>query len=162
MEVVVVLGIISLLAAIMTPIVLDYLEDAKRGKAQAECNGIYAALMKYNKDNNKWPGTKEETMYLYSAGTKPTDASAITVGGYTDSAGAGLAFADVSIELYPDYMESDPTDAWGNAYVVLVNGLLDRSSADRALILSAGPDGELNTDKTDTKPQGDDIGRRIK
>lgn len=46
-------------------------------------------------------------------------------------------------------------DPWGRAYVINVNGFF--SSGERVLVLSAGPNGQINTPLTATVASGDDI-----
>jgi hypothetical protein len=46
-------------------------------------------------------------------------------------------------------------DPWGQAYVVNVNGFF--SDAEHALIVCAGPNGQINTSPTATIASGDDI-----
>ena len=63
------------------------------------------------------------------------------------------------------YLDSISADPWGNAFVVNINEL-ERSSANIGFVISAGPDGALDTDKTQAKTGAftvgdDDIAFRI-
>lgn len=55
MEIVVVLGVVALLAAILTPMLLTYLEDAKRSKAEGDAQRIAAAIVQLAKDVDHFP-----------------------------------------------------------------------------------------------------------
>lgn len=55
MEVIVVVGIIGLLAAILAPQVAKYMKDAKIAKARADVNTIGSAIGDFYKDTGKWP-----------------------------------------------------------------------------------------------------------
>ncbi|MBI3076023.1 MAG: prepilin-type N-terminal cleavage/methylation domain-containing protein [Deltaproteobacteria bacterium] len=59
-EVVVVLAIVALLAAILTPLLIKYLDDAKIGRAKNEALVIGTAILNFNKDTGVWP--------IYAAG----------------------------------------------------------------------------------------------
>jgi general secretion pathway protein G len=69
MEIVVVLAVIGLLAAILTPMVLTYLEDAKRSKAEGDAQQIGAAIAKLTKDVDHFPA--------YTNGTQTAGAATI-------------------------------------------------------------------------------------
>ena len=78
LEIIVVLAVIGLLAAALMPMVLGYLEDAKKSKAEGEVRVIAAALAKLTKDLRHFPaytGTKNsgkaDIELLCSAGSLP-------------------------------------------------------------------------------------------
>lgn len=54
------------------------------------------------------------------------------------------------------YLDDLPPDPWGRAFVVTVAGFPD--ARQRVWILSAGPNGRLETTSRDHAPHGDDIG----
>ncbi|MFH2002694.1 MAG: type II secretion system protein GspG, partial [Planctomycetota bacterium] len=53
------------------------------------------------------------------------------------------------------YLDNIGADPWGNAYIINVQGFF--KPEERALIISAGPDGMLSTPPTALSPQGDDL-----
>lgn len=55
MEIIVVVAIIGLLAAILAPQVAKYMKDAKISKARADVNTIAASIGDFYKDTGKWP-----------------------------------------------------------------------------------------------------------
>ncbi len=50
-------------------------------------------------------------------------------------------------------------DPWGNAYLVL---RFDPSSPEDLWVLSAGPDGQVQTTRNSRQPKGDDVGLRVR
>lgn len=56
-EVVVIIAVIAILAAILTPLAIKYIGDAKVNRAQAETKSIAATVMKLYSDTGKWPFT---------------------------------------------------------------------------------------------------------
>ena len=54
-EVIVVVAIIALLAAILSPMIAKYISDAKISKARADVNTIAAAIGDFYKDTGRWP-----------------------------------------------------------------------------------------------------------
>ncbi|MBI3079276.1 MAG: hypothetical protein HYY85_20180 [Deltaproteobacteria bacterium] len=49
------LAIVALLAAILTPLLLKYLDDAKIGRAKNEVLVLSGAILSFNKDTGLWP-----------------------------------------------------------------------------------------------------------
>ena len=56
-EIVVIIAVIAILAAVLTPLVIKYIGDAKVNRAQAETKSIAATVMKLYSDTGKWPFT---------------------------------------------------------------------------------------------------------
>lgn len=85
LEIIVVLAVVGLLAAALMPMVLGYLEDAKKSKAEGEVRVIAAALANLTKDLRHFPaytGTtntgKADLELLCSAGSLPDLAPGVT------------------------------------------------------------------------------------
>src|SRR5712692_2831079 len=55
MEMVVVLAVIAILAAILTPIVTSYVERAKLDRSTNDVKNIAAAIVQFNTDTRVWP-----------------------------------------------------------------------------------------------------------
>src|SRR5437667_322244 len=55
MEMVVVLAIIAILAAILTPVVTSYLDRAKLDRSTSDVKKITAAIIQFNTDTRMWP-----------------------------------------------------------------------------------------------------------
>lgn len=76
LEIIVVLAVIGALAAILSPVVFRYIDDANRARAAAETRTIAAAIQQMYKDTGRWP--------FYAVGTgqiayvSGTDASVLS------------------------------------------------------------------------------------
>ena len=102
---------------------------------------------------------------MYGAGTQP--ASLVAMG---FDASVLIRFKDVLMrddeECYDENMYKGPylpgveADPWGNQYVLGANNF--NTVSDPVYVLSAGPNGTLETPINSTALGGDDIGLRIK
>lgn len=99
-EIMVVVIIIGILAAIVAPNVIGRVDDAQITKARAEISNIGSALKFYRLDNFTYPSTEQGLQALV---TKPNDPSLKNwkPGGY---------------------LERLPDDPWGNPYQYLYPG----------------------------------------
>ncbi|MGI9264515.1 MAG: type II secretion system major pseudopilin GspG [Gammaproteobacteria bacterium] len=99
-EIMVVVIIIGILAAIVAPNVISRVDDAQITKAKADISGIENAMKFYRLDNFAYPSTEQGIEALV---TKPNDPTVRNwkTGGYLD----GM-----------------PKDPWGNPYVYLNPG----------------------------------------
>jgi len=166
-EMAVVLAIIAVLAAILTPMVTNYLDQARVSRAMADTKTICDSINLFKRDLGYYPlfsslanakaalGTT--TKYLTSTGTQPTVGNA----GWTSIVAASPQ--DIVTQLNTTWSDANPndknpgkvsyrgpyigaldTDPWGNRYVV---ANLSSTTA-RAFVVSAGPNGALDTDPT--------------
>jgi general secretion pathway protein G len=113
-ELMVVLVIIGVLAALIVPNVLDRADDARVTAAKTDINNIVQALKLYKLDNQRFPTTEQGLQALVSkpsVGVIPTN--------------------------WKSYLEKLPNDPWGNAYQYLSPGV--KGDID---ILSFGADGQ--------------------
>ena len=178
-EIIVILAVISILVAILTPTVLKFIDDAQRSSAENSVQVINAALNDLIKDTGQFPGSKTSKTFLCSPGEFATDPT----GSWASGAGVcsdlfnHLIINDPDESGTPDqvtdyrstgkrrhrgpYLSSIDEDPFGNVFQVNVSTL---KGGDRnpTWVISAGPDGEFQTDATDNKLSGDDIGIRIK
>lgn len=189
-EVIVILAVIAILAAVLTPMIIGYITDAKMRRAEADVRTIGAAIQAFNKDLREWPiwasGTqtgRTDTQYdvLYSeAGDQITQVSTGTLTDWTttdaDTLDDQLVTNDPSYSTtgkrkwMGPYLENISEDPWGNKYYVTVEYLqpnyLSPGSQKAVFALSAGPDEEIDTDfeqaVTGFSVGGDDIAYRIK
>lgn len=115
-ELMVVLVILGVLAAIIAPKIMDRPDEARIVAAKQDISSLVQALKLYRLDNIRYPTTEQGLQALV---TKPT------------------------IEPIPNnwksggYLERLPKDPWGNAYMFLNpgrNGEID--------VYSLGPDGQ--------------------
>ena len=119
-EVMVVVVILSILAAIVVPKIMDRPEQARVTKARSDIRAMEAALNLYRLDNMVYPTTDQGLEALVTAPTDAPEPKNWKQGGYLDRL---------------------PADPWGNAYLYLnpgSNGAID--------IYSSGPDMQGQTD----------------
>lgn len=161
-EMIVVVAIIAALAAILVPIVSSELADTEQVKALADCQRIAAAITQYIKDTRLFPtgplGNNSVTM-LFGGGSAPTGTNAFNTGTTAALTGYLLNGTTNGGSLWKGpYMQAVNPDPWGHYYVINVKGYY---STQYVWVLSAGPNGAVNTGLTDTTLQSDDIGIMI-
>src|SRR5450830_284593 len=113
-ELMVVLLIIGVLAALIVPNVLDRADDARVTAAKTDVNNLMQALKLYKLDNQRYPTTEQGLQALL---TKPTSGP-----------------APINWKQYLDLLPNDP---WGHAYVYLSPGI--KGEVD---VMSFGADGQ--------------------
>jgi general secretion pathway protein G len=117
-ELMVVLVIIGVLAALIVPNVLDRADDARGTAARTDVNNLMQALKLYRLDNQRYPTTEQGLQALVA---KP---------------GAGPVPPN-----WKPYLEKLPNDPWGRPYQYLnpgVKGEID--------VMSLGADGQPGGD----------------
>ena len=115
-ELMVVLVIIGVLAALIVPNVLDRTDDARATAARTDVHNIMQALKLYKLDNRRYPTTEQGLAALVQ---RPTQAPLPT----NWSAGG--------------YLEKLPNDPWGQPYQYLNPGLHGEID-----VMSFGADGQ--------------------
>jgi general secretion pathway protein G len=113
-ELMVVILILAILAALIMPRVIGRQDDAKRAKAASDIHSLSNALQAFRLDTDRYPSTEEGLQALRSAP------------------------ADVNNWKGPYLQKSVPTDPWGNEYIYEFPG---PGGEDSFLILSYGSDG---------------------
>ncbi len=116
-EVMVVVVILSILAAIVVPRIMDRPDEARITKARQDIRALESALNLYKLDNYDYPTTEQGLESLVEAPTTPPEPRNWKPGGYVDRL---------------------PKDPWGNDYQYLSpgqNGAID--------LYSLGADGEI-------------------
>ena len=117
-ELMVVLLIIGVLAALIVPNVLDRADDARATAAKTDVNNLMQALKLYKLDNQRYPTSEQG---LQSLLTKP-------------------ASAPVPAN-WKTYLDKLPNDPWGRAYLYLNPGI--KGEID---VMSFGADGQAGGD----------------
>ncbi|MFA7621596.1 MAG: type II secretion system major pseudopilin GspG [Aminobacteriaceae bacterium] len=115
-EVLVVVVILGLLAALVAPKIVGQGEEAKRTAASVQIREIEQALEMYRLDSSMYPTTAQGLEALVSKPTTPPEPRRYREGGY---------------------IRKLPVDPWGSHYVYRMPG--DHSEFD---LFSKGPDGE--------------------
>jgi len=174
-EIIVILAVISILVAILTPTVLKYIDEARGDRAGADVKNINAMINDLIKDTGKYPGDKLEsgnTFLCSSTGTVGqagwgTTATCESLDNHlvTNSPGTTATSDD-----YPSsgkfrwkgpYITNLSEDPWGNGYQINASTLVGGNTS-VTWVISAGPDGTFQTSVTATSLSGDDVGVRIK
>jgi prepilin-type N-terminal cleavage/methylation domain-containing protein len=165
-ELAVVLAIIAVLAAVLTPLVTGYLDQARVSRAQADLRTIADAIKLHQRDTGRYPiynaagypnTVSDGTKVIFAGpGNVPTDtaswglstATATTtleawINGNFTGVSAGNTFPKAGFRgPYISIVESDP---WGNQY--LLNAANLNNGNFHAFLISAGPNGVLDTAK---------------
>jgi general secretion pathway protein G len=113
-ELMVVLVIIGVLAALIVPNVLDRADDARVTAAKTDVNNLMQALKLYRLDNQRYPTTEQGLQALV---TRPT--------------------AGPVPQNWKPYLEKLPNDPWGRPYQYLNPGV--KAEID---VMSLGADGQ--------------------
>lgn len=112
-ELMVVILILAILAALIVPRVVGRQDEAKRSKAAADISSLSSALQQFRLDCDRYPSTEEGLMALRQAPP------------------------DVNNWKGPYLQKAIPTDPWGNEYVYEYPGADEESY----VLLSFGADG---------------------
>ncbi|MBA4372835.1 MAG: hypothetical protein C0402_08210 [Thermodesulfovibrio sp.] len=166
-EVIVVAGIIAVLAGILVPIIFKEIDEAKITRANADVKSISTAIMVLKKDTGSWPvsaGCVPTVTLLNGSGAIPV----FSIAANWDQSSFNSFSNYISTDdngCWPGawkgpYMASVNADPWGNAYLSNASEFLTDGAA--VWILSAGPDGTVDTGRGANALSGDDIGMRIK
>jgi len=181
MEMATVLAIISTLAAVMTPVVLNYVDQARMLRATADVKTIADAIRLYQRDTARYPIYADAThavtdtpagTELIGPGAAPTAPANTNWTSFNTTANLiqqlnqnllGLpTSAQVGKVAYRGpYIGSLDSDPWGNRYIVTATNLRVASS-NWAIVISAGPNGILDTDPSQSNAaqfvvSGDDL-----
>lgn len=177
-ELIVILAVISILVAILTPTVLKYIEEAQLNRAQEDTRIIQTMLNDLIKDTGQYPGNLLFTRtFICGPGTQPTTGVVWC---------AAATFRQLSNHLIVNDPDEDGTlaeateyrssgkfrwkgpyiqglneDPWGNAYAINASTLVGGNTSP-TWVISAGPDGVFQTAVTDTTLASDDLGVRVK
>ena len=135
------------LAGVVTPIATEQGDDWKRTRAQEDLEILARALDAYLKtqpESSLVDNHGESLMWLSGDGELPSS--------NTFDQGAGGDMTDYLGRLSPDLPTVDP---WGRSYLINLSGL--HHDDDQLLVLSSGPNGQVNTRPHALLPGGDDL-----
>ncbi len=182
LEILIVVAIIAVLAAVLVPIAVNQMEKADITRAWGDVNAIETAVTNFRSDTKEFPtrksdGTQNWVSVLYSgtgwASHGETFAGSVNYGTNRDRMYFHLNLNDSNrypawdsttlIGWHGPYLDKDPLDPWGHMYILDTSAMTQPSSGTYySWILSAGPNGQFQTDDQDTDVlQGDDIGKWI-
>ncbi len=176
-EVIVILAVVSILVAIVTPTVLKYIAEAQQSRAEEDVRSLSLVINDLIKDTGQYPGSKLPTLKTFLCGPG-TPAS----GSWGDATNCG----DLTLHLISNNPNEDATpsstgdyrttgrrkykgpylqtlneDPWGNSYQINAISLIGGNTSP-TWVISAGPDGAFQTTTTSISLAGDDLGVRIK
>jgi prepilin-type N-terminal cleavage/methylation domain-containing protein len=165
-EMVIVLAVVAILAAILTPTIAKNIEDSKKTKASADVKVIGAAVASFYKDVGVWPGDADGDLDgndLYALSSSNGQGATGTIWETWASGSHGDSFKNQLIsntiksnagwyysrsKWKGPYFSEDKEDPWGRKYYcnVLVGyygtGTYDYTTM---MVLSAGSDGTIQT-----------------
>lgn len=181
-ELLIVLGIIGVLAGVMTPTIASYVSQARATRAEEDVKTLGEAVMHFYRDTARFPiyQNGEDTnpgAPLYNVLVTQGDTPAATEGASGWLSIPIDTFSNQLIANAPGYLTTgqfawrgpylDQTvkDPWGNRYVLNAEKLVP-GNGEAAWALSAGPNGRIETPFSQpvgaATLAGDDIGYRIK
>ena len=171
-EVIVVIAVVAILAAILTPIIAKNIDDAKNGRTLNECQVMASGITSFYKDTGRWPDSDNGSRsFLYVLETN----QGISANGGGGNANPWVTWAvarrdtlDNQLQYntpvdggnYPSigefawrgpYLITPKADPWGNKYYcnILASGWYISSNPasqyDVCFVISAGPNRTFNT-----------------
>ncbi|MBI4563031.1 MAG: prepilin-type N-terminal cleavage/methylation domain-containing protein [Candidatus Rokubacteria bacterium] len=172
MEIIVVLAVIGVMAAVLTPMVLNYLDDAKKSKAESDVKALAGVIHRLARDVVHFPLYKDGTKttgapdweLLQGPGNDPVDNDGskkwLTVGqGKIDELENHLIKNNPGSKKYETdpaksrflwrgpYIEKVGPDPWGNRYLVNIKNANPADNPAKVVwALTAGPNGKIETD----------------
>lgn len=171
-EVIVIVAVIAIVAGIVVPMIFKQIDEAKITRAEADGKSISSAIQAFRKDIGVWPDL------LNSGGACAPGIGVLRGTGAIPQGLADKGYNDASIMNVIDVLGTDSQscynaskykgpylprvepDPWGNAYVINAGNF--QTDGIPTFILSAGPDGIVNTAVDSTIAEGDDIYVRVK
>lgn len=165
-EVLVVAGIIAILAGILVPLILKEIDESRVSRAYGDIRSISAAMIVFKKDTGMWPdmdnNCQRTITLLRGDGSLPQDYAAKGFDGTVDSHYSSHLVQTVG--CYPNWKGSYTAwvtaDPWGNSYITNADAF--RNNIGAIWILSAGPNGIVDTPANSDLVNGDDIGLRLR
>lgn len=165
-EVIVVAGIIAVLAGILVPLIFKEIDESKTARAAADIRSISSALIVFKKDTGSWPvkdGACAAGLTLLNGdGVMPNGLAAQgwdTASSLNYSEPLSTNAAACYTNWKGTYMALVNADPWLNAYFTNADGF---PATGPVWILSAGPDGVVDTNVLATTVANDDIGLRLR
>src|SRR5215472_12726891 len=159
LEMVVVLAVIAILAAILTPIITSYVERSRLNAARNDLKNIAAAVVQFNTDAKVWPiysGTFTNLSgAVYDVASTTGNAAILNgAGGYTGTSTNGdlngllntnsMGLPTTGSNAWKGaYLELGP-DPWGTKYYLTAKHLKP-GDTNMAFVLSAGPNQTIDT-----------------
>lgn len=121
-------------------------ESGKMDVAQAtqDVQKIAFSLQEFHRQNGNFPSTMDTELWK-SAGEMPSSSA------WLDGKSAALSTA---------VQKEFAADPWGRCYLINADAF-EKKTDEKPWVLSAGPNGRIDTSASDKNPAGDDIGTII-
>ncbi len=185
LELLIALAIIAVLVAVLVPVAVNQMEKADITRAWSDVNAIATAVTNFRSDTKEFPlrdagGSSNKVSVLYSGETwvnhDETFAGSVDYGtprnrmwyhfNTNEKTGGSQLYAawnnTTLIGWHGPYLDKDPLDPWGHMYILSTKAMTQPSSGTfYSWILSAGPNGQFETDDSVNTLHGDDIGKWI-
>jgi hypothetical protein len=157
-ETLIVLCVLFGAAGVLAPRLLRPPLPTKAVRAQLDMQAIAEGLGRYSLDTHLLPtgvGGRTNVTWLHGPGQLPAEHSFGTPD-QGRSLAAVLMTAEMGGEAWKGpYLTELRPDPWGRAYLVNAEGWI--LARERPMVLSAGPDGRVQTPPWATRPVGDDL-----
>jgi len=175
----------GVLTAVMLPVAVSQVQQGRITAAGGDVQAIGAAVTSLLRDTGDYPmrgatgngfaARFAETLLLSTDkdGTTKVEPEGITsamgtitsIGTFEPHFYTNTLYSSTGDQIWRGpYLSSRKLDPWGNSYLIFLEGIRDAadpsgtgSSTENLLILSAGPNGVIETDGSDSSPEGDDI-----
>ena len=181
-ELAVVLAIIAILAAVLTPMVTGYIDQARDTRAQSDVRAIATSILGYQRDTSRFPVYDN----ISDANTDTVNVTELITGGDAPGAGGWTLASTGQLDTFLNTNQlSLPTSArggrvayrgpyidlgagpWGNYYIVTATELSRAGNAQHSFVLSAGPNATIETTRDQANSGaftigGDDIAQQIR
>ena len=181
-EVAAVVAVTATLAAVVIPVALDKIEKSKLATAKSDVQALAAGVGSLFADTGEWPArnaSASNSLYALRTGTNTgdlfsasDDPAAGTWGQTSAAATTDIANDhlvvnepfDQTTNVYSQwsgpYTDSllDKQDPWGNNYLIWVRAMWDSGTTQYGWVISAGPDGTMDTAADSAQVGDDDIG----
>lgn len=181
LEITIVAAVVAILAAILTPIAVNMMDKADITRAQVDINAIITAIENFRSDTKEYPtrranGNTSWVRVLYTGENWPGGATFAPGVNYGNNRRDRVwnhfiingnnrypAWNNVTlIGWHGPYLDSDKLDPWGHPYIIATRAFNSPGTTYYVWILSAGPNGQFQTDDQNTTVlNGDDIGKWI-
>ncbi len=158
LEALIALCILVSLSGVLMPAIGSEIGKARQGQVYLDMQAIASGLAAYSRDTLTLPtGVQGRTnvAWLYGPGLMP-DGNSFDEGGESRPLDDALLNARMGGTGWKGpYAAALQPDPWGHAYLVNVEGWVD--PREHAMVLSAGPNGRVETRPTVTRAAGDDL-----
>ena len=181
MEIIVVLAVVGVMAAVLSPMILNYVDDARKAKAERDVKVLAGLIVQLTRDTQHFPmyfdGTKTtgtpDIELLFGPGNDPVDnstsgqawlgttkkddlANHLIINKPGGASNTNKYSTTGRFSWKGPYLDQLTVDPWGNRYLVNIkNGNPGDAAPGKVIwVLSGGPNGKIETDPTAPSDSG--------